>query len=70
MPKLTEVKISKNMNLTGGSHKRQNSLLKNLKLNNIANKNDFYEKRETDYPFEGSKTHRSKESRPKVLVPL
>ncbi|CDW90089.1 UNKNOWN [Stylonychia lemnae] len=68
MPRLTEIKITQN--LSGQNHKRQSSLLKNLKLNNIANKNDYFEKRATEYPFEGSRTNRSKEARPKLLIPL
>lgn len=50
--------------------KRQNSLLKNLKLNTAGNTNDYFERRETEYPFYGMKTERSIDQMSRFLMPL
>eukprot|EP00347_Sterkiella_histriomuscorum_P020622 403337105 len=78
MPKINDIKIVRKTEFDSSKIKRDGSLLKTLRLNNIANTNDYYEKKGTEYPFDGQRTHRSKDSstlqsilnKPKLLLPL
>ena len=80
MPKINDIKIVKKKQptvslTTRGKNNddilkilKEDNFLKNFKLNNVASTNDYFEKRKTEYPFEGFKSHRAKDV--SHLIPL